>query len=502
ALSQQTRRLYRSRFAPGTFLFQRAAPDAPFAQELSNDEQARRWDAWRQTFQALWKQLQQEIRTSTLLSLENLWREAGLNAAVLYATRWDERLQQSVLRLKKAQDDLAQRRQSSQEQEVAWQDKHKKPIPAHAALEADHPESETDGERPAKNQDEQRDQRSQRVQLGLICLIMGAAFSFVSWMLYSELGGQPNLLLVLIVLCCFAGMFAANWFYTRRAWPQSPTRLRRAQIHFTRKQWMERCLQESYEQRLELAVQLQERVKGVTSTLLMQIARDLHKQARQTLEEAILQPTGGRNFLCGNARHFPTANEAEIAFLETTRAQSIFSRLNITDSEKADLRRAYEDAIRAFFLRDEQSSCEQSLQSLLCYEARTQIDPLFRFEQTSDGSVSQGKPTRDFSKRHLSQKDFSLDISSEFLESVLQRALLPSLWRGQTGNRAPSTFFCTTPVRIQENQTKFDGPVTAVTTIYAKDKGIQLELTTGWMLLCALYCEQPPETTELFSDQR
>lgn len=449
SMARHTRRLHRPGRLMRTLLRKRA--QAVYAH---------RWSAWKDAFLLLWQHIQEAWMRQAVSQIEQMWQTHDLSGTMALATRLDAELQTIIQQLQTVQ---------------------RAPL------------------RPvADKEQEQRAGRArpERLRVSLVSLIMGLLLSFIVWQLGHELGLTSGFVLLLLVASCFGGVGVMNWSYLRRTFPLSPSHSRMPEDdRLSHRAWLERCLQVSYQQRLDLATHLQQRLRCLTSDFLAQLARDLVQQAESSLEQPILTPTGGRNFLCGNERHFATASEASQDFLDhpSRGGRFIFNNLQHTrkkdspKSEKEYLSAACKTLVQTFFSHSGPGTSEQFLRDALCYEIRIQIDPWFRAEQAEHMARSAEPPAERALTNYISRNDFELESSRELLAKALDRAQHPTLWQGQGNDTAPTNFLCTTPGRIKKNRENFPGPVIEVQTALAQERGAPSELTSRWILLCALY---------------
>jgi hypothetical protein len=462
-MTERTRILCRQRILGRNFL-RKPSPAFPL----------HAWEAWQDAFRPLWQQLQDEYLRYTVLQMENIWQAFDLSGAMALATSLDEQLQMTIQKLQIARGAREQTRDQS------------------AKLEQSNGRSAPHTERPQAAQGHK--QHADSLRLNLVCVLMGTLLSFVAWLLWDELGLMQSLLLLPLVASCFGGIFVINRLYLHRTFPVFHTRTHRSVDHTSSLTWRQRCLQVSYQQRLDLALCLQQRVKCYTSAFLSQIGRDLALQAGKSLDQPFLAPTEGRNFLCGNSHHLASAFEARLAFLDQPLrgGKFIFNNMLHTrsrDTAKTERDRvsdACKDLLRTFFSR-EPGTCEQPLQDILYHEIRCQIDPWLRAARAENAPSSTEQQTERAVTNYISRNDFELDLSAELLTKTLQRAQTPTLWQGQGDESVPTNFFCTTQRRIEGNRAKFGQPLAEVTTTIAQERGAPCELTSRWILLCALY---------------
>lgn len=438
------------------------------------------WEVWLETIRPLWQQLQDEYLRQIVLQMEQIRHTSDLSGAIALATQLDERLQTIIQKLQivcAAREHIqAQPAEQDQERSNGHQ------VPDQVAQEK------------GQQANKQARRRPEILRLNLVCLLLGALLSFVAWLFWDELGLTPSFLLLPLIASCFGGVFVTNRLYLRRALSSSPPHMRKSTQYIPPHNWMQRCLQASYQQRLDMALQLQQRVRCYTTAFLSQIGQNLALQAGTALEQPFLTSAGGRNFLCGNGRHLATAFEARLDFLDQTKRGGNFIFPNLqktrgkesTRSERDSISNACKDLLHTFFLREARSS-EQILQEMLCDEVRTWIDPWFRAAQAEHASLSTGRRVERAVTNYISRNDFELDMGAELLARVLRRAQEPTLWQGQSRDAAPTNFFCTTPGRIRGQSEKFRQPVIEVATTLAQEQGAPSELTSRWILLCALY---------------
>ncbi|HEY1351690.1 MAG TPA: hypothetical protein VGF67_18885 [Ktedonobacteraceae bacterium] len=437
------------------------------------------WEAWRQTFVAVWTDFQQQTSTRIKQAIEQLWEKTGLSGVVTYATMLDEQLQHVEKQLLQVMEELKQI-------------PHSEPIspPPSAADQQGAGNAHASAESPEQELARQLNSRPDRLLLSLVMLAMSMLLSLASWMLVSEFGSPPPLLLVPIALLCCGGMFALEYIYLSHTYlvPLTQT-LQRVQAS-AREKWLKRCLAESYTQRLELLRQFRAQLGCLSRTSLKETTGILHKQAREALEQPFAQSSGGRNFLCGKGRSLASAEQAELELLNPDRqVHTLYKNLS----------REFTDRCKTlFYQRFFQSDEEASLQGVLYYEIRSEIDVWFRAEQENDAPLAeQEQRSRTI---YISSADFALNTKPEFFQQVLLRTQMPALWQEQVADQ-PTIFFCANrgTKNVRENA-NLPGPPIAIETISAREKGAPFGLTTNWILLAAYSSHQPAATAE--TDQK